>query len=143
MGYDCMVLVKDNTISTVEVFLELVVYLEGLWELMLEFGEARLSDSYQLCISWVMFLSLAVASRTLFYVMSMVCSVGEVDHQGGSLVEVCMVNAGHKGGSGGAGRGWVSRRTCARTSSGKIIISAGPVRWQEIVSVAFCHVPGM
>jgi len=65
MGYDCMVLVKDYTINSVEVFLELVVHLEGLWELMLEFGEARLSDSYQLHISWVMFLSLA--SRTLFY----------------------------------------------------------------------------
>jgi len=81
-----MVLVKDDTINSVEVFLELVVHLEGLWEVMLEFGEARLSDSYQWHISWVMFLSLAVASRTLFYVMSMVCSVGEFDHQlgGGS-----------------------------------------------------------
>ena len=42
MGYDCMVLVKDDTINSVEVFLELVIHLEGLWELMLEFGEARL-----------------------------------------------------------------------------------------------------
>lgn len=86
MGYDCMVLLKDDTINSVEVFLELVVHLEGLWELMLEFGEARLSDSYQLRISWVMFLTLAVANRTLFYVMSVVCSVGQVDDQGGSLV---------------------------------------------------------
>lgn len=43
-----MVLVKDNTINDVEVFLKWVVHLEGLWELMSESGEARLNEGDQL-----------------------------------------------------------------------------------------------
>ena len=38
------VLVKDDALNGVEMFLELVVHLEGLWELMSEFGEARLNE---------------------------------------------------------------------------------------------------
>jgi len=36
--------VKDNTINGVKVFLELVVYLESLWELMSQFVGARLNE---------------------------------------------------------------------------------------------------
>lgn len=43
-----MVLVKDNTINDVEVFLKWVVHLEDLWELMSESGEARLNEGDQL-----------------------------------------------------------------------------------------------
>ena len=43
----------------------------------------------------------------------------------------------------GLGEGGSARVPVHATSSGKIIISAGPVGWCDIASAAFCRIPEM
>lgn len=43
----------------------------------------------------------------------------------------------------GLGEGGSSEVPVHVTSSGKIIVSAGSVGWQEIASAALCRIPGM